>query len=266
MSKLRFGPAPPINLDKFSSISKDPDSIAYREKLRNDFINYYTNEPSKKINERKHIFYSLHFPEALRPESAYEKSAGIDLKSPIDCTIEAGCRAIIDTGISFRTKKPGIYFQLFTRSSYAIKYLIVGGGVIDRDFRGSIRVIIINLDSFPYSIQRGDKIAQAVPLYYCSLPLLEDPIRPQKKISLPPIFEEKRKVSFKERERALKERMCDALTNEKQASGLPPSTTELPRTVKDISDAFFVRYEEKADRRHKTQNERGSKKFGSTGR
>ena len=287
---MKTYPAPPSDVSKYTSITQDDESIAYRTKLRTDFINYYVDQDDEvvPIDLSKHILYSYHTPDALTPDSAYSKAAGIDLKSPKNYTVRPRDNVIINTGIGLRTTRKNVYFQLQTRSSYAIKMLVVNGGVIDRDYYGSIHVILANLGWRPHEIKRGDKIAQVIPTNYCNLPLMEDPIRPRAKRPNP--LEKKRTVSFKEVESDLENQLSRGLRVDENASvsSLEPFSPQFferyekqlrntPKTVKQLNDEFFDQYEEdfarknnehdkeKRSNRKSPKKIRGSKKFGSSG-
>ena len=93
-------------------------------------------------------------------------SAGCDLYAAIsdDLVLQLGERALIPTGIAFALPH-GVEAQIRPRSGLAIKHGITvlnSPGTIDSDYRGEIRVPIINLGDQPYRIQRGDRIAQIV--------------------------------------------------------------------------------------------------------
>jgi dUTP pyrophosphatase len=78
---------------------------------------------------------------------------------------------------------PGTYLRVADRSSIALNHgVIIGGGVIDPDYRGIIQVILLNLGSDPFVVHHGHKIAQLV-LERCGdsctgdqLPLLQVPV------------------------------------------------------------------------------------------
>lgn len=101
------------------------------------------------------------------PIRATAHASGFDLCAAIDATIslEAGSRAMIPTGLCFEIPL-GYEVQVRPRSGLAAKNgvtVLNTPGTIDADYRGEIKVILINLGSAPFSISRGDRIAQAVP-------------------------------------------------------------------------------------------------------
>jgi dUTP pyrophosphatase len=100
------------------------------------------------------------------PEYATSGSSGFDLRAnlPIAMTIQAGHRAIIPTGIYFEI--PDNYeVQIRPRSGLAAKNgvtVLNTPGTIDADYRGEIKIILINLGDEPFIVNQGDRVAQAV--------------------------------------------------------------------------------------------------------
>lgn len=93
-------------------------------------------------------------------------SAGIDLQASIEApvTLKPLERRLIPTGLYMAIPK-GYEGQIRGRSGLALKYGITlanGIGTIDSDYRGEIKVILINLSNQEYTINRGDRIAQFV--------------------------------------------------------------------------------------------------------
>ena len=102
------------------------------------------------------------------PLPAYETrhAAGMDLRAAVaePITLAPGERALVPTGL--RIALPGgIEAQIRPRSGLAVKHgitLLNTPGTIDADYRGEIRVIVINLGHEPYTIRRGERIAQMI--------------------------------------------------------------------------------------------------------
>jgi dUTP pyrophosphatase len=87
-------------------------------------------------------------------------------------------RALIPTGISMALP-PGVEAQVRPRSGLAARHGVTclnSPGTIDSDYRGEIRVILINLGSEPFFVRRGDRIAQLVftPVLRVSLRVVDD--------------------------------------------------------------------------------------------
>ncbi|MGD8304968.1 MAG: dUTP diphosphatase, partial [Desulfobacterales bacterium] len=94
------------------------------------------------------------------------QSAGMDVCAAIkqDLVLDKGDRALIPTGFAIALPT-GFEVQIRPRSGLAIKHgigLINAPGTIDADYRGEIKIAVINLGSEPYTFQRGDRIAQMV--------------------------------------------------------------------------------------------------------
>lgn len=100
-------------------------------------------------------------PGAYMPERAHENDAGLDLRSPIKCRLYAGQAVVIDTGVHVQIPG-GFVGMLKSKSGLNVKHDIVGEGVIDSGYTGSIRVKLYNHGSESYMIDHGDKISQLV--------------------------------------------------------------------------------------------------------
>ena len=99
------------------------------------------------------------------PEYARPGDAGMDVFSTIDCTIAAGERAVIPTGIAIALPE-GYVCLAHPRSGLAAKNgisIVNSPGTIDSGYRGEIKIILINTDKEQtFEIKRGDRIAQLV--------------------------------------------------------------------------------------------------------
>jgi len=100
------------------------------------------------------------------PVSTSEFSSGVDLLSAeaADTAIKPGKVKLISTGIKIMIPK-GYEGQIRPRSGLALKHGITvlnTPGTIDSDYRGIVKVILINLGEEEFIIQRGDRIAQLV--------------------------------------------------------------------------------------------------------
>ena len=97
-------------------------------------------------------------------------SAGMDLKASIEETLilAPGERSLIPTGIAIALPL-GYEAQVRPRSGLAVKYgigMVNSIGTIDSDYRGEIKVPLINHGSEPFAIQPGDRIAQMIVARY----------------------------------------------------------------------------------------------------
>jgi len=99
---------------------------------------------------------------AIIPTRGSKEAAGYDLYSVEEITIPVGKTACIDIGIALGIPKDH-YGRIAERSGLALKHSItVGGGVIDRDYRGPIKVILHNHGKEDLSVKIGDRIAQLI--------------------------------------------------------------------------------------------------------
>lgn len=113
------------------------------------------------------------------PISASKFSSGVDLVSAedADTVIEPGKIKLISTGIKIMIPE-GYEGQIRPRSGLALKHGITvlnTPGTIDSDYRGIVRVILINLGEEDFNIQRGDRIAQLViqKIYFPNFKIVE---------------------------------------------------------------------------------------------
>jgi dUTP pyrophosphatase len=100
------------------------------------------------------------------PERGTPRSAGFDLRACVedDVEIAPGARALVPTGIAIALPS-GFEAQVRPRSGLALRHgltLLNSPGTIDEDYRGEIRVIVVNLGADPVRVRRGDRIAQLV--------------------------------------------------------------------------------------------------------
>jgi len=100
------------------------------------------------------------------PSYATPSAAGLDLMAALaaDLVLAPGERAMVGTGIAIALPAE-FEAQVRPRSGLALKVgvtVLNSPGTIDADYRGEIGVILINLGTNPYTVRRGDRIAQLV--------------------------------------------------------------------------------------------------------
>jgi dUTP pyrophosphatase len=98
------------------------------------------------------------------PIYATLNSAGADLKANEDITIYGNETMLVDTGIKVAIPE-GYEIQIRPRSGMALKNNVIisnSPGTLDSDFRGDVKIIIRNLIKTPFTINKGDRIAQMV--------------------------------------------------------------------------------------------------------
>ena len=128
--------------------------------------------PDKQPNEKKlaHpevpvLVKRLPHGEGLElPGYATAGAAGMDVLSAEDLTLAPGARHAVATGLAIAIP-PGYEIQVRPRSGLALKFGITvpnTPGTIDSDYRGELKVILINHGTEPFEVRRGDRVAQLV--------------------------------------------------------------------------------------------------------
>ena len=98
------------------------------------------------------------------PAYATPGAAGMDVVSAEDVTIAPGARHAVATGLAMAIPE-GFEIQVRPRSGLALKHAITvpnTPGTIDSDYRGELKIILINHGTEAFSIVRGDRVAQLV--------------------------------------------------------------------------------------------------------
>ena len=105
-----------------------------------------------------------HFEGLELPAYATQGAAGMDVLAAEDVTLQPGERWPVATGLALAIP-PGYEIQVRPRSGLALKHGISvpnSPGTIDSDYRGELKVILINHGDKPFEVLRGDRIAQLV--------------------------------------------------------------------------------------------------------
>ncbi|GAA1472066.1 dUTP diphosphatase [Corynebacterium felinum] len=99
------------------------------------------------------------------PTRAHRGDAGVDLYAAVDVELQPGHRALVPTGVAIALPL-GTVGLVHPRSGRALKEglsIVNAPGTIDADYRGELKVCLINLDpTTPIRIERGERIAQLV--------------------------------------------------------------------------------------------------------
>jgi len=99
---------------------------------------------------------------AIMPKRGSSLSAGFDLSSSENTIIKAGERGLVKTDLSIACP-PGTYARIAPRSGLAVKKFIdVGAGVVDADYRGPVGVVVFNFGVEDFTVEPGDRIAQLI--------------------------------------------------------------------------------------------------------
>jgi len=103
----------------------------------------------------------LNYEDSQAPTRGSDEAAGYDLYSYESETVVPKQIKLIDTGISIRVPE-GTYGRIAPRSSVSKKGILINAGVIDRDYRGPVKVMVHNLSNNDYVINKNDRIAQLI--------------------------------------------------------------------------------------------------------
>ena len=105
-----------------------------------------------------------------------EEDAGMDLCSVERVELEPGKAAMVATGVAIELP-PGYEAQVRPRSGLAAKHSVTvanAPGTIDPGYRGEVKVILVNLGRSPYTVEKGDRIAQMVVARYEPVEWMEE--------------------------------------------------------------------------------------------
>ena len=122
-----------------------------------------------------------HFDGLTLPAYETPGSAGMDLRAAIPqngpITLRPGVRTLVETGLAIALEH-GFEAQIRSRSGLAIRHGVAclnAPGTIDSDYRGEVKVILINHGQEDFVVSRGDRIAQMViaPVFQATLTVCE---------------------------------------------------------------------------------------------
>lgn len=133
--------------------------------------------------EQKTVRYRILDPRAKAPAYATPGAAAADLCAVLDAplTLAPGERTMIPTGLAIELPDANCVALLYARSGLAVKHGLTLPncvGVIDSDYRGEIRVGLINLGQEPYTIEPGERVAQL-----CIAPVWQAAFVPARELS-----------------------------------------------------------------------------------
>ncbi|MBN8226475.1 dUTP diphosphatase [Corallococcus macrosporus] len=100
------------------------------------------------------------------PRYETELAAGMDLRADIDAewVLQPLERMAVPTGLAFALP-PGFEGQVRPRSGLALRHGVTclnSPGTVDADYRGEVQVLLVNLSNTPFTLRRGDRVAQLV--------------------------------------------------------------------------------------------------------
>ena len=129
------------------------------------------------------VKYKLLDPRAKAPAYATPGAAAADLCAVLDAplTLEPGQRAMVPTGLAIELPGPDCVALVYARSGLAIKQGVTLSncvGVIDSDYRGEIKVGLVNLGAAPVTLAPGERVAQL-----CIAPVWQVAFAPAEELS-----------------------------------------------------------------------------------
>ena len=129
------------------------------------------------------VKYKLLDPRAKAPAYATPSAAAADLCAVLDAplTLEPGQRAMVPTGLAIELPGPDCVALVYARSGLAIKQGVTLSncvGVIDSDYRGEIKVGLVNLGAAPVTLAPGERVAQL-----CIAPVWQAAFAPAQELS-----------------------------------------------------------------------------------
>jgi dUTP pyrophosphatase len=102
----------------------------------------------------------------------------MDLRAVEEVVLAPGVPGLVPTGLAVEIP-PGFEAQVRMRSGLALKHALIlpnAPGTIDPGYRGEVRVIVLNLGREPYTVRKGDRIAQMVVARYEAVEWEESPL------------------------------------------------------------------------------------------
>jgi len=115
--------------------------------------------------EPKMLFEKTH-PEAQLPKKNFDSDSGWDLFAVENTTINGLSQTVVPVGLKLAYLEPGYWIKVCSRSGLSFKSgVLAHPGVIDQNYRGDLGVLLYNHRQTPYTVNKGDRIAQLV-LHY----------------------------------------------------------------------------------------------------
>lgn len=108
---------------------------------------------------------------ATVPSRYTRGSIGYDLHSSEDTTIQKRKRRCVETDLLVFAP-PGTYIRIAPRSGLSVRGIDIGAGVVDPDYEGAVKVVVINNSPRRFTIKKGDRIAQLI-CEKCDTPKVE---------------------------------------------------------------------------------------------
>ena len=110
-----------------------------------------------------HVKFSRVNENAKIPIKGSKQSAGFDLYAGEVGSVNAFSRKLVSTSLKLEHCSDYMYLRIAPRSSLAVKGIDVGAGVVDADYRGEVKVLIINTTREDFHYDLNTRIAQMIP-------------------------------------------------------------------------------------------------------
>ena len=141
--------------ERAALVEDTPDEHNFKLVSPNEYI------PSPEHWHNKYVHFKKLLSAAKIPTKGLTNAVGLDFSSIETTTLAPGETRCIKTGLACEFIE-NMYLRIAPRSGTALKGILVNGGVIDRDYRGDIGIILHNMSTTPFAINQGQKIAQGI--------------------------------------------------------------------------------------------------------
>jgi dUTP pyrophosphatase len=153
-------------LEQIENLTFDPDGLTEND-LETQEMDKELSELDNFMNQeliKVEVSYKKLHPDAVTPQYAYGLDSGFDLFSVEEIGLLPFERKLIPTGLSFDIPD-GCEIQVRTKSGLAINQglmVLNSPGTVDKGYTGEIKVILMNVNNFAITVQKGQKVGQAV--------------------------------------------------------------------------------------------------------
>lgn len=136
------------------------------------FLNWIMSFCERIVSPPPPLYYVRRSEKAITPKKGSPRSAGYDLYAAESVIIPPRSKGNISTDLSIGCPS-GAYGRIAPRSGLANKMIDVGGGVVDADYTGIVRIIIYNFSDDVFVVEEGDRVAQLILENICTTELEE---------------------------------------------------------------------------------------------
>jgi len=111
---------------------------------------------------------------ARLPKRSTSRSAGLDLYSTKNVTIPSKKNGVVPTGLKL-TMPEGTYGRIAPRSGLSLHYMLdVMGGVVDPDYEGEVKIVLMNHSDADFNVCTGDRVAQLILEKYQNITIITE--------------------------------------------------------------------------------------------